>query len=122
MARRDKSCTEDTPTLPPVNGNGWVIKNETFAPVMCLALPVPNVVIELTKFGCKKGCHGKCSCRRTGLPCTPLCKCSEHDCYTAICNGTRCGVEAEGDSEEESYPIKCLLVVNCYNLSSMFEA
>ena len=109
-------------------------KTETFAPVMCLALPVPNAVIELTKCGCKKGCHGKCSCLRNGLPCTPLCKCSEDDCDTAISIGTRCGAEAEGDSEEGSYPIKeldpinlpdpikCLLVVNCYNLSSMFEA
>ena len=45
------SYTEDTPTLPPVDGNGWVIKTETFAPVVCLhvALPAPNAVIELTK-------------------------------------------------------------------------
>lgn len=98
IATRDKSYTTDCPVLPSIGQNGWVLKDGNYVPVLCLALPAPEAVIELVKCGCKSECAGRCGCLRNGLPCTPLCKCGGSDCS----NTTR-AAEAfdDGDEEEE---------------------
>ena len=100
IARRDKSYTADNPALPPVSGNGWVMENQTYTPVICLSPPAPKAVIELTKCGCKKGCRGKCSCRRNALPCTPLYKCGVDDCDNMTRIDDMCGDGSDEDSED----------------------
>ena len=86
IAMRDKSYNTKCPALPPVEQNGWEVKEGVYVPVRCLALPAPRAVIELTKCLCKSGCKGRCSCFKNGLPCTPLCKCHWSDCANVIKN------------------------------------
>ena len=75
MAMHDKSYTTSCTDLPPIKENGWSEHQGAYVPVMCLSLPAPQAVIELTKCGYKSNCKGQCSCFKNGLPCTPLCKC-----------------------------------------------
>ena len=80
ICMRDKSYTVNCPNLPPIEDNCWKLVNGSYMPVMCLELPAPKAVMELTKCGCAKGCSSRCSCVRNSLPCIPLCKCFYINC------------------------------------------
>ena len=97
IAMRDKSYPMNCPTLPPIEENGWSVKEGVYVPVMCLTLPAPRAVIELTKCACKSGCKGGCSCCKNGLPCTPLCKCYVGECGHLIKNDVHEDEEEEAD-------------------------
>lgn len=85
ITMRDKSYDVNHPALPPIEDNGWTNEESGYAPVLCLALPAPLAVIELTKCGCRTHCVSKqCSCSKNGLPCTPLCKCYGDECQNPI--------------------------------------
>ena len=86
IAMRDKSYTSNCPALPPIDQNGWFVKEGLYIPVRCLNLPAPRAVIELTKCSCKSGCTGRCTCCMNSIPCTPLCKCSAVDCDNVVKN------------------------------------
>ena len=53
MVRRDKTNLIRCQNLPPVERNGWEVKDGMYIPVRCLILSAPWAVIELTKCGCK---------------------------------------------------------------------
>ena len=57
---------------------GWVRENNTLSPMWSVLPSVAEACRELTKCSCKieKGCSGRCSCKRSHLPCTELCKCN----------------------------------------------
>src|SRR6218665_1397181 len=38
--------------------------------------PIADVCHALKKCGCKSECSGRCTCKRTRLPCTSLCTCT----------------------------------------------
>ena len=97
MAMRDKTYPTRCPNLPPVEQNGWEVKDGMYIPVRCLNSPAPRAVIELTKCGCKSDCSGaRCSCFKNALPCTPLCK-----CYNGVCdNQTRDEHDIEDDDDD----------------------
>ena len=98
ISRRDKSYIAVRPVLPPIEQNGWDLQDGLYTPVMCLCLPAPKAVIELTKCGCKKtGCIGNCNCYKNTLPCTPMCKCNEDTCQNSSRN------QNTTDSDEEDY-------------------
>ena len=81
VCTRDKSYTVNLPALPEITENGWKIVSSTYFPIMTTELPAPKAVLELTKCACTKGCTSmQCSCKKNGLPCTPLCKCFYDDC------------------------------------------
>ena len=80
IAMRDKSYVSQCPKLPDIEASGWRLDNGIYLPLLNLALPAPRAVIELIKCGCKAGCTSRCSCRKNGLPCTPLCKCYAKGC------------------------------------------
>ena len=84
MAMHDKSYTTSRLDLPPIKENGWSEYQGAYVPVMCLLLPAPQAAIELTKCGCKSHCKGCCGCFKSGIPCTPLCKCCEKKLYKSI--------------------------------------
>ena len=62
---------------------------------MCLSLPAPQAVIELTKCGCKSDCKGRCGCFKNVIPCTPLCKCFGKYCTNPFTDDTRVDDEEE---------------------------
>ena len=96
ISMRDKSYITRLPDLPAIEESGWRLDQGKYVPVMNLASPAPLAVIELIKCGCKTGCASRCSCRRNGLPCTPLCKCYGKQC-TNMQKDTRENREDEED-------------------------
>ena len=85
IALPDKPYTSNSPVLPHIVKNGWLVQGTVFKPVKCLEDPAPKAVIELTKCGCKSGCVGsRCKCYSNKLPCTPLCKCYATECANMI--------------------------------------
>ena len=72
-------------TLPDFNTrsfteHGWVIDKDGVVYVKWMNLPpAPESILELVNCKCTKGCgNNRCSCRKSSLECTELCKC--HDC------------------------------------------
>ena len=63
--------------LPSPDEWGWNKQGNSFV-ACCMTQPsVSEAFKEHTKCGCKadKGCSGRCSCKKVGLPCTEICKC-----------------------------------------------
>ena len=80
ISHRDKSYKEPRPKLLLLKDHGWEENvNGKLSPIKCLDKPAPQAVLELVKCGCKGSCEGKtnCSCKKNGLQCTALCKCSD---------------------------------------------
>lgn len=74
---------------------GWQKKNDSLEPIKMLNDPAPQKLLHTISCKCKKGCLGNCSCRKSGLQCTVLCKeCEGRSCEN--CTNT------EEDSEESS--------------------
>ena len=97
ISMRDKSYVTRMPNLPVIEESGWRLDHGVYTPLMNLAPPAPLAVIELIKCGCKKGCANRCSCRKNGLLCTPLCKCYGKQC-TNMQVDTR---DNDGDEEND---------------------
>ena len=97
MAMRDKSYTTSGPDLPPIKESGWSEHQGAHVPVMCLSLPAPQAVIELTKCGCKSDCKGRCGYFKNGIPYTPLCKCFGKNCTNPFTDDTPVDDEEEDD-------------------------
>ncbi|CAG5100866.1 Protein of unknown function [Cotesia congregata] len=55
---------------------GWIIAHQTLVvPIATTLTPVPEELLNLIVCSCKKGCKSKtCSCRKSGLMCSDLCK------------------------------------------------
>ena len=85
IALPDKPYTSNSPVLPHIGKNGWLVQGTVFKPVKCLEDPAPKAVIELTKCGCKSGCVGfRCKCYSNKLPWPPLRKCYATECANMI--------------------------------------
>ena len=76
-----KAC-ETHPCLPAPTAFGWTFDavSSHFSPVRCLNPPAPEAVLHLIKCGCKRGCEGRCSCRKNNIPCTEICGCCVFSC------------------------------------------
>lgn len=76
-----KAC-ETHPCLPAPTAFGWTFDagSSYFSPVRCLNPPAPEAVLHLIKCGCKRGCEGRCSCRKNNIPCTEVCGCWVFSC------------------------------------------
>ena len=78
-----KAYNNPNPVLPSVTECGWVRDSDTnvVSPVYCLLPPAPADVLEFVKCCCATTCNKNiCSCFKGGVPCTPLCKCSDDEC------------------------------------------
>ena len=62
-----RNAGESHPRLPSPVDCGWEFDTTShhYAPVRCLHPPAPTAVVNLVKCGCKRGCKGTCSCRKT---------------------------------------------------------
>ena len=76
-----KAC-ESHPRLPAPTEFGWKLDADSshFSPVFCLLKPAPESILHLIKCGCKRGCEGRCSCRKNNIPCTEACGCWVFSC------------------------------------------
>ena len=81
---------------------GW-IKHDQVWKICWTTLPhIAASCQELTKYGCKAECHGRCKCYRLGLNCTVLCSCTCQD-YSLSCFGSQ-------DLLWPVYPVKYVFV------------
>lgn len=65
--------TESSP-----HNHGWQIKDGHLQIVWTDLLPAPEAVMELVCCNCKSTCQTKrCSCVKSGLPCTDACACTD---------------------------------------------
>ena len=92
-----KSACEPRLELPQPIGNGWINVNGTIEPERMITPAVPDIVVELTRCKCGKGCKtNTCSCRKAKLSCSDACLCSETE------NCENCETEFyDGSSDEE---------------------
>ena len=75
-----KAACEPLLRLPSPIENGWKLVDGAIQQERMLNLSVPNVIVELTRCNCKKGCKTQaCSCRRENLNCTDSCRCNDAD-------------------------------------------
>ena len=74
---------------------GWKLAEDNhYVPVMTDLDPAPEFLMKIIRCSCKKGCGGRCSCRKAGLNCGPACK---------ACHGLTCAnVNTVCDSGDES--------------------
>ena len=65
--------------LPNFNEHGWNINENGHVEVRWMNQPpAPDSIMELVNCKCKKGCEtNRCSCRKSGLKCTDVCKCCD---------------------------------------------
>ena len=77
-----RKITENHPCLPGPAEFSWTFDEHLshFSPVRCLNPPAPEAVLHLIKCGCKRGCEGRCSCRKNNIPCTEVCGCWLFSC------------------------------------------
>ena len=52
---------------------GWQKVGEEWLVFWTANSPIAKTCDQLTKCGCKSGCHGRCKCYKLGLMCTALC-------------------------------------------------
>ena len=91
-----KAC-ESHPCLPAPTEFGWKLDTDSshFSPVFCLLKPAPESILHLIKCGCKRGCEGRCSCRKNNIPCTEAC-----GCWVFSCNNKSVQPDIEEDCED----------------------
>ena len=60
---------------------GWMLKDGDLTPLPTLREPAPDTLLHLITCNGRSGCEGNCECRRSGLPCTSMCRfCAGHGC------------------------------------------
>ena len=70
---------EVAPELPSPGDWGWVDPKD-WKPFWTTLPEASLTSRELVRCGCKKGCKGRCKCKKAGLKCTALCECGGKDC------------------------------------------
>lgn len=68
------------PEYPNFRNWGWKKENGVWTPLWSTIKETAASVKELTKCSCRSCITGRCLCRKSGLPCTGLCKCGGDTC------------------------------------------
>ena len=68
-----------------------------YAPVRCLNHQAPAGVMNLVKFGCKRGRKRTCSCRNLNIPYTEVCGCVNFSCHNHVNSDDLVTRDADGD-------------------------
>ena len=78
-------------------GNGLQMEGLKFCEEFMLNSSVPDAIVELTRYRCKKGCKkNSSSCKRANLVCIDSCSCNIND----DCGNTNHYKSYESDEEE----------------------
>ena len=71
-----QKALEAKPQIPPAVDYGWKLESDVLVPILMTSEPLPSACINLIRCGCKGSCTTqRCSCRKSKMPCTGLCKC-----------------------------------------------
>lgn len=68
------------PEYPNFENWGWMKEDCIWIPCWSTTKETSASVKELTKCSCRSCIKGRCICRKSGLPCTGLCKCGGDSC------------------------------------------
>ena len=75
-----RQAVRKDPKLPSPDGHGWTLQGGKLVPQLTSRPSVPDSCAELVSCGCMKNCGTqRCSCRKSNLPCTGACKCSNSE-------------------------------------------
>ncbi|ELU07992.1 hypothetical protein CAPTEDRAFT_216620 [Capitella teleta] len=69
------NSTEAVPSAIDPSKWGWVKEGSQWKPLWTSLPEAAKCCYELIHCGCKKGCNGRCKCKKAGLKCTSLCVC-----------------------------------------------
>ena len=96
------SDTIPNPVIPSPQGYGWELEDNEWSPVMSQLLPAPEAIIHLIKCGCAKSrCStNHCQCKKAGLNCIDLCKCSKSD---DACENSKTTAESEDEEDDVNF-------------------
>ena len=72
-------ATEAAPEMPSPENWGWT-EPSNWKPIWTTLPEAAVSSRELLRCGCKKGCRGRCACKKAALKCTALCQCRSEDC------------------------------------------
>lgn len=72
-------ATVAAPEMPSPENCGWT-EPSNWKPVWTTLPEAAVSSRELLRCGCKKGCRGRCACKKAALRCTALCQCGGGDC------------------------------------------
>ena len=104
-----RNATQPILNLPNFTEHGWRIDESGEVCVKRMSLPpAPDSILVLVKCKCTKGCeNNRCSCNKSGLQCTDVCKCSD-------CKNGKANNEDPDDSDND--------VFDCSDCSSEEES
>ena len=72
------SYKQPYPSLPILEGNGWVKQDGKDKPHTSDLPPAPEAILELIKCGCKGACTtNRCACHSNNMACCNICKCGD---------------------------------------------
>ena len=73
-----RRALEAQPNIPPPQGHGSIADQDKEVNIQRTTKPpAPLDIMKLVSCGCKTGCNsGRCSCRKSDLPCTEVCQCA----------------------------------------------
>ena len=75
-----KSACKPLLCLPEPISNGWIKLGDSLDQEKMINSAVPDVIVELTRCKCTKGCiNNVCSCRKANLFCSDACLCNDKD-------------------------------------------
>ena len=73
-----KHALEEDFVIPSPDGQGWKLNGQILEIVWCNLAPAPEDVMQLICCRCQGACKTmRCSCLKSGLPCSEACQCSE---------------------------------------------
>ena len=75
---------------------GWKLVDNTLEPIQTLLPPAPERLLNTIFCNCKKGCSAKCSCKKVGLFCSPVC---------TNCQGQSCSNVESTSTDEDFYDV-----------------
>ena len=87
--------------LPPEE-YGWDLKNGRYVPSQGYTEFCPKEIASLLSCGCKRNCKTQnCSCKKSGVKCTEICKCTSDECQNEITHYDTCPEDDEEESDVE---------------------
>ena len=93
-----RNATRPILDLPDFTEHGWKIDDDGQLGIKWMSLqPAPNALLLLVNCKCTKGCkNNRCSCRKSGLKCTDVCKCHE-------CKNGKDSADDSDDSDDDMF-------------------
>lgn len=97
-----KNCLEKNSCLPSPVSHGWISSNGELDIDWGVGMVAPKELLKVANCHCKTGCRTLvCSCKKSGLECTPVCKC--RDCQNPLDIGVSDDDISNSDSSDDDF-------------------